>query len=172
MSGLKPKLLIEGETRRGKTLLTRIIADLLSAYGGPRGLYIIDFAPNVGGVGSPLTPPPGAKYVRPRGLRAPRLESRGDCRVAWRLALHNASLTSEALLGYLSDPRPALIINDATIHLHAGSPRLMVEALRTSRVAVVNAYMGSRLGDRCGVSERERWALRIIEGEVGWVWRL
>ncbi len=119
-----------------------------------------------------MRPPPGARYVRPSGIRAPRLESRGDCRLAWKLALHNASLTSRALLQYIHSPLPVLVINDASIHLHAGDPRLMIVAIRVSRVAVVNAYLGSKISDACGISSRERWAVSMLEGLVDEVWRL
>jgi hypothetical protein len=163
---------VVGETGRGKTRLTSLIAQALAAYGGPRGVAVLDFAPGKMGVGAPLKPPRGARYVRPRGLRAPRLESRGDCGAAWRMALENARLTSAALLDYIYSPLPALVINDATIHLHAGSPSLMLEALSLAKVAVVNAYLGSKLRDPCGIWEREVWAVSLLERAVDEVWRL
>lgn len=172
MSSSSLRLLVVGETGRGKTRLTSIIARLLAAIAHPSLVAVLDFAPTVAGVGGPITPPTGSRYVRPRGLRAPRIESGGDCRRAWSLALHNSRLTSQALLTYIYSPLPALVINDATIHLHAGSPRLMVEALMEARVAVVNAYRGERISDRCGISERERWALKAVEGVFDEVWEL
>ncbi|MCE4610733.1 MAG: hypothetical protein F7B17_02035 [Desulfurococcales archaeon] len=172
MSSSSVRVLVVGETGRGKTRLTSIIAKLLAGVAGPASIAILDFAPATAGVGTPMQPPPGSRYVRPRGLRAPRLESGGDCRSAWRLALHNSRLTSKALLSYIYSPLPALFINDATIHLHAGNPKLMVEALMEAKVAVVNAYRGVRITDRCGISERERWALKTIEGVFNEVWEL
>lgn len=165
-------ILIIGESGRGKTRLTKLFALALSSLGGPELLTVLDFAPGYGGVGRPMEPPRGARYVRPPGLRAPRLESRGDCGAAWRLAGENATLTSQALRDFIASPTPALVVNDATIHLHAGSMELLLEAVNTARVAVLNAYKGSTLRDECGIWEAEARAVEALVARADGVWRL
>ncbi len=165
-------VLITGETGRGKTRLTEVIALALAALAGPEALTVLDFAPGYGGVGRPMEPPRGARYLRPQGLRAPRLESRGDCGRAWSLARLNAELTSRALEWFLADPTPALVVNDATIHLHAGSMELLLRAINAARVAVVNAYKGEALRDECGLWEAERRAVEALEARADAVWSL
>ena len=172
-SGLQRySMLIVGEVRRGKTRLTAAIARALAPLLPPGSVFVADFAPGVGGVGEPMEPPPGSVYRRPRGLRAPRLESRGDCGLAWRLARENAERTSRVLEEYLSSPTPVLVVNDATIHLHAGDPSLLLEALEAARVFVGNAYSGRALRDECGISEREERLLGQLAERVDFVFRL
>ncbi len=170
MSGYR--LLIKGESGRGKTRLTSIVARILAETLSPSEITVVDFAPNVKGLGSPVTRVEGVRYLRPEGLRAPRLESGGDCRLAWKLALHNASLTSETLISYISDPTPVLLVNDATIHLHAGSPETLLRALELSRISILNAYSGDMLRDRCGIWEREAFMVSLLERWVDEVWSL
>lgn len=163
-------LLIVGETGSGKTALTWHIASLLAQLLGEDELVIADFAPSSLGVGRPLPPIPGSRLYRPSGIRAPRLESGGMCGEAWRLAKANAELTSDALERVSSDPGRVLVVNDATIHLHAGDPGLLFKAIKSHRIAVVNAYMGSRIADRCGISTRERLWIAMLGEVLGRVW--
>lgn len=164
-------VLIYGESGSGKTSLTRVMARLLAAL-QPGSVFIADFAPDFRGVGAPLGPVEGAVYRRPQGLRAPRLESRGDCRVMEELARSNAVLTSRVLREYLDNPLPALVVNDLTIHVHAGDEGLVYEAMKASRVFVANAYYGSRIRDDCGLSVRERRFVEELAGRVDVAWRL
>ena len=172
-SGLQRySMLIVGEVRRGKTRLTTAIARILAPLLPQGSVFVADFAPGAGGVGEPMEPPPGSVYRRPRGLRAPRLESRGDCGLAWRLARENAERTGRILEEYLSSPTPVLVVNDATIHLHAGDPGLLLDAVEAARVFVGNAYSGTALRDECGISEREESMLSLLASRVDFVFRL
>lgn len=164
-------VLIYGETGSGKTRLTRVMARLLASI-APGSVFIADFAPDRAGVGIPLGPVEGAVYRRPKGLRAPRLESGGDCRVMMELARLNARLTRSVLEEYLEDPLPALVVNDLTIHIHAGDEELVYKAMEAARVFVANAYYGSRISDTCGLSGRERRFVEELARRVDVAWRL
>ncbi|BAN90975.1 hypothetical protein [Aeropyrum camini] len=163
-------LLIVGEQGRGKTRLTWYIASLLARLG--LEVVVADFAPDVAGVGRPLPPIPGARVLRPRGLRAPRLESRGDCRVAWRLARYNAVRTSKVLEEAAGEPGDVLVVNDATIHLHSGGLGLLLKAVARHKASVVNAYLGRSLGGGCGIAAREARMVAMLGEVLGRVWRV
>ncbi|BAA81424.1 hypothetical protein APE_2409 [Aeropyrum pernix K1] len=163
-------LLIVGEQGRGKTRLTWHIASLLAGLG--LEIVAVDLAPDVAGVGKPLPPIPGARVLRPRGLRAPRLESRGDCRLAWELARHNAEQTSRVLERAAVEPGDVLVVNDATIHLHSGSLGLLLKAVSSHKASVVNAYLGGSLGLGCGIAAREARMVAILGEVLGRVWRV
>ncbi len=165
------RILIVGESGAGKTRLTHKILLALSAIASGRRITVVDMAPDYRGVGRPMPPVPGARVLRAR-LYAPRLMSHGDCDKAWRLARENARVTTSMLQEYLESPTPVLSINDLSIHLHAGDPRLLVEAIEASTVFVGNSYMGERLRDECGLWEREARGLEELGRVVDLVWRL
>ncbi len=171
MQASRFSVLIYGETGTGKTSLTRVMVRLLASL-APGGVFIADFAPDKAGVGAPLGPVEGVVYRRPSGLRAPRLESGGDCRVMMELARVNARLTEAVLMEYIENPLPALVVNDLTIHVHAGDGDLVYETMEKARVFVANAYYGSRLRDDCGLSERERRFVEELAGRVDVAWLL
>lgn len=166
-------ILILGETGRGKTRLAVKIANALARATGPGRVTVLDFAPDVMGVGRPMQGLHGwVKVLRPPRLHAPRLESRGDCGRAWMYARENAVETSRLLESYLEDPTPVLVVNDLSIHLHAGDPGLLEEAIQASIVFVGNSYWGEVLRDECGIWERERGLIAGIMDRVDLVWRL
>ena len=171
MQGSGFSVLIYGETGRGKTRLAWVMARLMAGV-RPGGVFVADFAPARMGVGAPMPPVPGAIVRRPSGLRAPRLESGGDCGVAWRLAQENARLTSAVLEEYLSGPGRALVVNDLTIHVHAGDPGLLLRAIEAAPAFVGTAYYGSRISDECGLSEREMRFVEDLASRVDVAWRL
>jgi len=164
------KMLIIGETGAGKTRATRMIASALASV-APGRVVIVDFAPDYKGVGRPLGHVEGARIIRPRGIRAPRLMG-SSCEEAWRLADHNAAITTRVLEGLAREAAPILVINDLTIHVHRGSPQLLYEAIESSVIFVGNAYYGERLRDPCGIWERERAFVEDLSGRVDLVWRL
>ncbi len=166
------RILILGETGVGKTRLTGKIARALARASSPELITVIDLAPDYMGVGKPLEAPAGARILRPKGLKAPRLQSRGDCSLAWRLAEENAVLTTQALRGFISRPTPILVINDMSIHLHAGDPSIVLDAFTEAAVVVANSYYGEKLRDECGIWERERRLIEEIMGVVDLVWRI
>ncbi len=171
MQASRFSVLIYGETGSGKTKLTRVMARLLASL-APGSVFIADFAPDKAGVGAPLGPVEGAVYRRPKGLRAPRLESGGDCGIMMELARLNARLTRTVLEEYVRNPLPALVVNDITIHVHAGDEELVYEAMEAARVFVANAYYGSKLSDNCGLSDREKRFVEELARRVDVAWRL
>ncbi|MCE4603030.1 MAG: hypothetical protein F7B18_07595 [Desulfurococcales archaeon] len=165
------RILIVGESGAGKTRLTHKILLAISSIAARGGITVIDMAPDYMGVGRPIQPVPGARIIRAR-LHAPRLMSRGDCSVAWRLARENARITTSMILEYLESPTPVLAVNDLSIHLHSGDPKLLHDAVRISTIFVGNSYMGERLRDECGLWEREAQGLEDLERMVDLVWHL
>ncbi|MCE4624594.1 MAG: hypothetical protein F7C35_01845 [Desulfurococcales archaeon] len=167
------RILIVGEIGTGKTSLTSRIVRALAKAARPGAITVIDFAPDIAGVGKPVaTVPEGVRYLRPSGLRAPRLESGGDCNSMWRLARHNMRLTTATLEEFIDNPTPVLVVNDLSIHLHAGSYELLLEAIRKSSSFIGNSYLGGRLTDNCGLSEREKELVNKLMREADIVWRM
>jgi len=124
-------------------------------------------------VGKPMQGLHGwVKIARPGRIYAPRLLSRGDCGKAWMYARENAVETSRLLESYLEDPAPVLVVNDLSIHLHAGDPGLLEDAIQASTVFVGNSYWGEVLKDECGIWEREKRLLARIMSGVDIIWRL
>lgn len=167
------RLLIIGESGKGKTRLTAKIAEALAIAAGPDKVTILDFAPDYEGVGQPLTLSiEGVRLLRPRVVKAPRLMSKGDCSMAWMLARENASVTGGLLEAYLREPTPILVINDASIHLHAGEPSLLYKAVDASTVFVGNSYWGEELRDECGIWDVEAVRVNELSRRMDIVWRL
>lgn len=165
------RILILGETGSGKTRLTSRIALALAHAAGGGKITVIDMAPDYNGVGAPMMAVPGARIMSAR-LYAPRLMSGGDCGRAWLLARRNAVETTRMLLEYLRDPTPILVVNDLSMHLHAGDPGLLVDAIESSTIFIGNSYSGDRLRDNCGIWEKELEAVNRIAEMVDLVWRL
>jgi len=140
---------------------------------GPGRVTAIDFAPPYHGVGAPLAVNKAlVRVIRPNGLKAPRLMSRGDCGLAWRFARENSDLTTKALRAYIKEPTPVLVINDLSIHLHAGDPGILYRAIDESIVFVGNSYLGSSLKDECGIWRTEYSRIEELTGRMDIVWRL
>ncbi len=165
------RILIVGDVGRGKTRLTARIAGALASVYGWDPITVLDFAPGHEKAGAPIILPSEARVLRPLGLKAPRLTA-GNCGEMWELARANAELTGEALKAYLERPTPILVVNDVTIHLHAGDPNLIVKAIEEAVIFVGNGYSGESLRDECGLTERERVELEKIASMVDVVWRL
>ncbi len=173
------KTLIIGEIGSGKTkLIASVLRDAIQRV-QPDDITVLDFAPaqisfrglRVGGRIKDFLPDIKCRaYQFSNSIRAPRLEGH-DANEVWKLAEHNASLTSGYIRSYLTSPTPYLFVNDLTIHLHAGDLDMLLEAIRKSRTFVGNAYSGALLEvDRgAGVSKRERERLRKVEAVVDMV---
>ncbi|MEB3780104.1 MAG: hypothetical protein GSR85_07735 [Desulfurococcales archaeon] len=167
------RVLIVGESGKGKTRLTSRIAMALARVTGPGKVTALDFAPHYKGVGMPLTVDRSLiRIIRPEGLKAPRLMSGDDCSVAWRLAKENSTLTTEALKAFIDEPTPILVINDASIHLHAGDPGLLYAAIEEAVIFVGNSYLGSSLRDQCGIWDVEASRVKELMERMDIVWRL
>jgi len=156
--------------RRGKTLLTQKLIETLKALGLGSKITVIDLAPNYRGVGTPLNVE-GIKVLRPEKLYAPRLMGR-KCEEIWALARQNADATTKVFREFLRSPTPVLVVNDLTIHLHAGEPSLVIDAMERTKLFIANAYYGESLRDECGLWERERKLLEELFKRVDVVWRL
>lgn len=165
------KLLIVGDVRSGKTTLTSKLIDVLAEVCGESKVTVLDFAPDFMGVGGKVATSSNVRIIRPEGLKAPRLMGK-DCRTIWELARRNRELTERAIREYLRNPTPILIINDLSIHFHAGDLGIVVEAARNARLFIANSYYGTSLSDNCGLSERERRLVEEMMKEVDHVWRL
>lgn len=164
-----------GETGRGKTRLTaRLLEELVSAL-GPDKVTAIDMAP---------TAVPGfarlsaytrvverVRYLAPPVVRAPRLEGRSAEEVL-ALAEENRVAIEPLLDAYLSDPTPALVINDLTIYLHAGSVDKILRCAENAETFLANAYSGRALSDDkgSGVTERERRLLEVLASRFTTIW--
>jgi len=163
-------LLIVGEVRRGKTRVTEGLVRALVHLGLGHAVTVLDFAPNYRGVGTPMSVE-GARVLRPPRLYAPRLMGR-RCDEVWRFAELNARETTALLNAYIRSPTPVLVINDLTIHLHAGDPGLLYEAISRATLFIGNAYYGEELRDECGLWRRERRLVEELMERVDAVWRL
>ncbi len=159
------KTLIVGDVGAGKTKLTAELLENLLVRVDPPHVTVVDMAPERAGVGLALTRylslPEGVRYLRPSGLRAPRLEGRNRDEVL-ELARHNARLIKPLLDLYRTRPTPVLVVNDLSIYLQSGPLEDIVSCLNLSRTFLGNAYYGSRLEEDAGsgLSVRER---RLVE---------
>jgi hypothetical protein len=170
------RALITGETGTGKTKVTALLLREAISRIEPVQITVLDFAPaqrtinglRIGGRITDFLPSPECRLCEPSApIRAPRLEGHHADEVL-RLAEDNAVLTSALLRRYLALPTSCLFINDLTIHLHAGDPNLLLEAIRRSETFVGNAYSGSSLApdQGSGLSGRERELLQRVVGVV------
>ncbi len=172
----KKRILITGETSSGKTKVTASLLREAISRIEPAQITVLDFAParrtinglRIGGRISDFLPGPKCGVYEPSApVRAPRLEGHHAEEVL-KLAEDNAVLTSALLRRYLALPTSCLFINDLTIHLHAGDPNLLLEAIKRSETFVGNAYSGSSLAPDygSGLSGRERELLQRVISNV------
>jgi hypothetical protein len=168
----KKRTLITGEASSGKTKVTASLLREALSKREPLEITVLDFAPGqrtinglrIGGQIAYFLPNPECRVYEPSAtIRAPRLEGHHAAEVL-KLAEDNAVLTSALLRQYLALPTSCLFINDLTIHLHAGDPNLLLEAIRRSETFIGNAYTGSSLApdQGSGLSGRERELLQRV----------
>ena len=172
----KKRTLITGETGTGKTKVTASLLREAISRIEPVEITLLDFGPEqrtidgmrIGGRITDFLPSPQCRVYDPSApIRAPRLEGHYAGEVL-KLAEDNALLTSALLRRYLALPTSCLFINDLTIHLHAGNPNLILEAVRRSETFIGNAYSGSSLAPDhgSGLSGRERELLQRVVSVV------
>ena len=170
---LDKKTLILGDVNSGKTTLCREILEGFCRQGLGGRIAVIDLAPDIpeeilrarglAGVGGRLTPPAGsgAAYLRVPVV-APRLTSSTEGE-----ALEKARCNREAIEGLLrrfEEPgRDILFINDVSLYLQAGEPEHLAQVLDRVSTAVVNGYLGEKLGPG-ELSRREREAMEKLTG--------
>jgi hypothetical protein len=185
---LNQHTLIIGEAGTGKTLFTAFfLAKLLEQRTYPlQSITILDFGPPkvlidnkwIGGriedyiaLLSPEFPKINAILqqivVLPENgrlkVRAPRISSHSMDEI-FQLCLENYQITSRALLYYLNEPTPVLIINDVSIYLHLGGIHLLLAAIKKSKTALINGYAGNILlnDHESGISARESSIMRLL----------
>jgi hypothetical protein len=161
-------LLILGPANVGKTRLTaRALAAWIERE-GPRGVVVLDFAPELrregrllGGRLDRFTDIPGDAWRGVIEARAPRAEGEDDG-AALELARDNAARGRRVLEAAPPDPS-AVFVNDATIPFQAGDdPGTLTEYCGESETAVLNAFSGEELGVADPVSRNERSALEKL----------
>ncbi len=175
------KMLALGESGSGKTRLMVSLLKEAAAIVEPEKITLLDFAPtarSVGGVGiggkiADIHKGVHSLHHCSPSIRAPRLEGRTREEVL-SIAGQNASRTTRCLRAYLYSPTPVLFVNDLSLHLHAGDPNMLLDAISRSETFVGNAYQGSLLSnDRgSGVSERESRLLDYISLRLDFTVRL
>ncbi len=156
---LGKRTLIVGDVGSGKTRYTAEILSYLLL--SREGVTVIDMGPERRGIGLPLTRyvdiPNWVRYLRPKSLRAPRLEGKNADEVL-RLAKHNLEVIRPFLLIYQEEPTSILVMNDLSIYLQAGPLEDILNCIRESSTFLGNAYYGSNLAEDkgSGISYRER----------------
>ncbi len=160
------RVLILGEVGSGKSRLTAKLLGEAVRLGYSNRIAVIDLSPEIrlpSGevVGAPLTRymeiGPPIKYMRPSGIRAPRLEGR-DREEVLRFAEENARAIEAVFDEYLREAREILFMNDVSIYLHRGGLDRLLSVLSEADTSILNGYHGARLSeDRgSGISKRER----------------
>jgi len=161
------RTLILGEIRSGKTLLTAKLAAVKASEIGWENVTIIDIAPtDVPGIGGRITRflrLGNARLLTPEKVFAPRLMGRTPDE-RWRMAESNRRSIEPLLLSYIEDPTPMLVLNDASIYLHAGDLSTLLRCIDESEIFVGNAYYGAALqvGQGDEISSRERELVRRL----------
>lgn len=169
---LGKRVLIMGDVGTGKTRLTAELLSEAIRLGYAGSTTTIDLAPNINPssqrtVGLALTAYINdigeVRYLRPRRVRAPRLEAKTAEEVL-RLADENAEAISVAFVEYLKQPTDILFLNDVSLYLHAGGLEKLLALLLKSETCVLNGYYGVSLevNHDSGISVRERMLMREL----------
>jgi len=161
------KVLILGETGTGKTLLTAKLAAIAASKLGWENTTIIDMAPiGIPGIGGRITrflKARKARILTPQKVYAPRLMGRSPSEVRM-LAEANRRLIEPLLHCFLERPTLLLVVNDASIYLHAGDPSLLEKCVKKAEFFIGNAYSGSSLSEDkgAGITIRERLLVKRL----------
>ncbi|MFV0435999.1 MAG: hypothetical protein ACK5PS_01200 [Desulfopila sp.] len=160
---LNRQTLIAGDVNAGKTTLTaRIVAQLTEAGYGTQ-LAILDLAPSqIQGVGGKLSGSvDGSILYLTTEIAAPRLMGR-DLAHTVELARQNARKIEQLFRQLARQPRPVLVVNDATLYLQQGSLSRLNDILTTSPTRIINAYYGASFA----VSELSRRERALTEAII------
>ena len=163
--------LIVGDVKSGKTAVTRQILEVFCRTTGGTAT-VVDLAPDIRledlqgkgqtkSVGGKLKvqPSAGVRYYHAQ-IHPPRLRAR-DEKEAEQLAAQNLRTIDTLFEKALKGKADALFINDCSLYLHAGSPAILLQWIRTCRTAVVNGYVG-RFFDESSISIREREGMEFL----------
>jgi hypothetical protein len=163
--------LIVGDVKSGKTAVTRqILKAFCRTIGGT--VKVVDLAPDIRpedlqdkgqtqSVGGRLKVQPftGVRYYHAQ-IYPSRLRAR-DEKEAEELAAQNLRTIETLFEKALKGKADALFINDCSLYLHAGSPAILLEWIRTCRTVVVNGYVG-QFFDESSISIRESEGMEFL----------
>lgn len=155
------RTLIVGGIKSGKTRWARAFVIQVLAQTEQR-VAVLDLAPDLyRGVGGKMALPghPRLRTLTTR-IDAPRLLGKDEAE-AQALAEGNRRRIEPLLEEYLLSPAPILVINDATLYLHAGAPEHLLEAASGAATLLVNGYYGRDFA-ASPLSIRERQALERL----------
>jgi hypothetical protein len=163
--------LIVGPSQAGKTRLTARALETWIECDGPKGVVVLEFAPEVeydgeilGGRLGRFTAIPDRAWLGMLDAHAPRSESTmlGE---SVALARNNAERAQRLIDGVPEDPR-AVFVNDATIpcqHMIC-EPQRLTASFDQAECVVLNAFESDELGTDNPVSQQEREALSVMKG--------
>lgn len=153
---LNRRTLVLGDVNTGKTRLTGEILARMTAAGLGGAITVLDFAPQgTRGIGGQIAVPsdPDLLYLT-APIIPPRLAGTTDAEI-WAYARQNAAAIEPLLDRHGASERSILVVNDASLYLHAGDQERLAGMIANAGTAVVNAYYGKALGDS-NLSTRER----------------
>jgi len=135
------KTLIVGDVNTGKTSYTQL---LLLECRGKKTMVVLDMAPervkDIGGK-MQVPPDPDIHYFTTQ-IYPPRLSAKDDAE-ALKIAQKNAKAIERDLLTKAeSIPAEALIINDVSLYLQAGSPKRLFQVMEKFQTVILNGYWG------------------------------
>jgi len=142
------KSLIIGDVSSGKSRLTAsIVVDWIEEELGS-DITIIDLAPRYRGIGRGLDEyieeeylERVFKYLSDERISAPRLMSRSKNELI-NLIKMNYSLALRLFELYLDNPSDILVINDLSICLHYGEPKVLQDMFNNADTVLANSYYG------------------------------
>ncbi|NLV25141.1 MAG: hypothetical protein GXY54_10225 [Deltaproteobacteria bacterium] len=155
------RTLVIGGVKSGKTRLACAFVEKVLAKREER-VTVLDFAPDLyRGVGGKmiLSDHPRLRYLT-ASITAPRLRGQNTAEVL-SLAEGNRWRIETLLESYRAAPDPVLVINDATLYLHAGTAARLMEVAGAAATLLVNAYCGEDFRE-VFLSTREREELEIF----------
>ena len=154
------RTLIVGDVNTGKTSYTQL---LLLECRGLKTMVVLDMAPERDkGVGGKLQVPPDPEiHYFTTQIRPPRLTAKTE-EEAVKIATENAKAIERDLFTRAeSIPAEALIINDVSLYLQAGSPKRLFQVLEKFPTVVMNGYLGNTFPDG-ELTRRERENMRSL----------
>lgn len=171
---LGKKVLIVGDSRKGKTASTERFFREAVGMGYNQCVTVIDMAPNTvslnglsaGGKMS-ISKECGIRYLNAEDIRTPRLSAKNGKELL-KLADYNRKLIEDMLEEFVSHPTSILFVNDVSIYLQRGSLARLLSAFEKASTVVANGYLGSRLEEDLGtgISDRERRFMKDLAARM------